>query len=361
MDPLDLVAIVAGVALLSVATVDIFLTVMHYDGYGPASRRLYRAWWWTARQVVQRFGPGRAARPLAAAGTAMLLATILMWIALAWIGFALLYLPFIDDGFMHSAPGGSPWMDAVYFSGIALSTVGFGDVVPVTPGLRLLAAAESLAGFAILTVTISYLLGVYGVLRDQSLLGAMIDDQTEGTGDSVVLARGLLDRSDPATKLDELHRGILSHGEGLQLYPIVHYLRRTVPRRSAIFILRMVGEASAHLRWGLPPPHEVARDPAVAGLIRAQARLIDDMRVHFESPDDAQGANPGGGVAARERFDAIREALAPESEGFDARVDERFEAWAEFVGDLERVVAHAAAELAMEADEIGLPPDSDDA
>lgn len=361
MDPLDVLAIVTGIALVTLAAVDLFMTVMHYDGYGPASRRLYRAWWWTVRQVAERIGPARAARSLAIAGTSMLLATILMWIALAWIGFALIYLPSIERGFTHATSGGSPWMDAVYFSGVALSTVGFGDVVPITPGLRIIAAVESLAGFAILTVTISYLLGVYGVLRDQSLLAAMIDDQTEGSGDPLGLAVGLLDRDDPATKLDDLHRGILSHGEGLQLYPVVHYLRRTVHRRSAIFILRMVGEASAHLRWGLPPKHPVAGDPAVAGLIRAQSRLMDDMAVHFESRDHAQDARSSEHVASRERFDRVRTALATRDEGFDTADEERFVAWATFLAGLDRVVAHAAKELAMDADEIGLTRGADEA
>lgn len=54
---------------------------------------------------------------------------------------------------------------ALYFSGAAASTVGIGDVYATTWALRLLAALEATWGFALFSVSISYLLSVYGGVR----------------------------------------------------------------------------------------------------------------------------------------------------------------------------------------------------
>ncbi|HEX2162550.1 MAG TPA: amidohydrolase family protein [Thermoanaerobaculia bacterium] len=51
--------------------------------------------------------------------------------------------------------------EALYLSGTALTTVGFGDIVPATGALRLVTVAEAATGFAVITGAISYLLSVY--------------------------------------------------------------------------------------------------------------------------------------------------------------------------------------------------------
>lgn len=59
------------------------------------------------------------------------------------------------DGLTFSREGGG----LVYFSLITLSTVGYGDIAPVTPGARLLSGLEAITGTLYLAVFISTLVG----------------------------------------------------------------------------------------------------------------------------------------------------------------------------------------------------------
>ena len=47
------------------------------------------------------------------------------------------------------------WFDAIYFSAMVYTTVGFGDLVPTGP-LRLLAATEALVGLSLITWSASF-------------------------------------------------------------------------------------------------------------------------------------------------------------------------------------------------------------
>lgn len=61
-------------------------------------------------------------------------------------------------------------MSALYLSMVTLATLGFGDITPAQPELRLLAPLEALLGFVLLTAAISWILQVYPALgRRRSL------------------------------------------------------------------------------------------------------------------------------------------------------------------------------------------------
>src|SRR3712207_8866414 len=56
---------------------------------------------------------------------------------------------------------------SVYFSGISLTTVGYGDIAPRTVSMRLVALVESAAGFALISLAVTYLVTVYRALEDR--------------------------------------------------------------------------------------------------------------------------------------------------------------------------------------------------
>jgi hypothetical protein len=49
----------------------------------------------------------------------------------------------------------------LYFSLITLSTIGYGDVVPVQGEVRMLAALEGIAGVLYIAITVALLVGAY--------------------------------------------------------------------------------------------------------------------------------------------------------------------------------------------------------
>jgi Ion channel len=64
--------------------------------------------------------------------------------------------------------GGSRVPDFIYLSLITLTTVGYGDIVPVTRPARMLAALEGVIGQLYLAVLIARLIGLHASRRSRS-------------------------------------------------------------------------------------------------------------------------------------------------------------------------------------------------
>jgi hypothetical protein len=111
-------AVVAGLGLVVLVTVDAVLTVLHPTRRGPLTLVTGAAVWTTARAVARTVGrPGL----LAGAGMLAIVAVFALWTALMWLGWALVYLPDLGDfSFDGAVPYGERGLtDALYVSGMA--------------------------------------------------------------------------------------------------------------------------------------------------------------------------------------------------------------------------------------------------
>ncbi|HJQ28152.1 MAG TPA: potassium channel family protein, partial [Rubrobacter sp.] len=90
------------------------------------------------------------------------------------------YAGMVRRDFSLSVPSlGPSFMESPYFSGITISTLGLGDVTP-TSGLYQV-ISESLMGFGILTLAITYVPGIYGVFERPGVLSAGLYHQAQDT------------------------------------------------------------------------------------------------------------------------------------------------------------------------------------
>ena len=92
-----------GVLLIAGALVDVFQTLFHPAGRGGMSD-------WTAKLTWRAFRLIARKRPhvLTYAGPTAILLIIVSWAGLTWVGFALIYMPQLANGFEFShATGGS--------------------------------------------------------------------------------------------------------------------------------------------------------------------------------------------------------------------------------------------------------------
>ena len=77
---------------------------------------------------------------------------------------------------------GAAWMESLYFSGITLTTLGYGDLTPHSPGLRLVALGEASTGFVFISLAVTYLLNVTNALESKRIVALSIyDDALRGT------------------------------------------------------------------------------------------------------------------------------------------------------------------------------------
>lgn len=158
--------VVAGVALIALGLNEVFHSLLHPTGRGRFSHLAASTTWQLSSRLGRR---GRTvAGPLAA------VAVVTVWAAFQIAGWALVYLPFVPDGFAYSPEivheGYPAIVEAFYFSVVSMSTLGLGDVYPVDPWLRLFAPLQALIGFALLTAAVAWFLELYpGLGRRRAL------------------------------------------------------------------------------------------------------------------------------------------------------------------------------------------------
>jgi Ion channel len=294
---MDWFLILAGVFLIFTGILDVFFTVLHYDGFGFLSSRLYKKLFGAVRLVTRSLPRTYRALGLSMAAPLMVPVTITVWISLVSLGYALVYYSGMDEKFF-SLPGRTlepSFLEALYFSGTAISTVGFGDIVATNSLYQALAVSEALIGFGLLTLAITYVLGVYNVLQQLGTISAGLYHQAQDTSDPwSILAphfpggqhRGL------ETHLMSLHRGLVEIYEGIRQYPIVYYYHSRRAYRSLPFAFRMVGGMAGALRWGLPGDHPGSQTPWLPTLLTGLDTIIDYLEERFLSTPLGEPPDP---------------------------------------------------------------------
>jgi len=240
----DLVWTVLGVALIAIALRDIFDVLFHPLGRGMVARKVVRGVAWLARHLPRSGTMGLLAGPLS------YVAVVATWAALLALGWALVFLPQLPDGFNFD-PALNPaehtgFSDALYVSLVNLTSLGYGDISPATPLLRVLGPVETMFGLGLLTASISWLISIYGAIsrRDSLAHEVHLAKETEER-----LGEKLAD-ADPAL-LEALLAGyaeqLIRARRDLIHFPITHYFRTEDEERALAgllpFLSSLAGEA----------------------------------------------------------------------------------------------------------------------
>lgn len=300
------VAYVSGALMLGVVAVDVFQTVLAPSAAGLVTRWWYHLGWRAARNVPKRLR-GTALRVVAPLSIVITLGT---WVVTLWLAFSLLYLPSADDLiYSPDVPFTSnEFTGALYLSASALTTLGFGDVLPPTTALRLLTTAEAVCGLGLITATLGYLPAVYTVISDLRASAQSVHDLR---ADDPAVAAELVLFGD-VSALESVHRNVVSVRQHLIRFPVLHASHPSADE-SMVALLRTATSLWLAARWGLRGSPGSVASPAVA-LERALSRLLTDTEQHLGTLGGASPAtSPDAGGAQRlERVrDAIR-ALDPE-------------------------------------------------
>jgi hypothetical protein len=166
----DWVVTGVGAVLVLWTLRDIFHTLWHPGAGGSLSEVIIRAIWRAGRRRRRRGHPRAITGPIA------LLAVSVTWLVLVVLGGALVYAPHLPESFVFG-PGVEPaaaFLDALYMSAVTVGTLGFGDLVPIDPWLRIVVPIQSLVGFALLTAAVSWIVVVHPALARRRALAVRL-------------------------------------------------------------------------------------------------------------------------------------------------------------------------------------------
>jgi len=318
---LALVATIAGIALLALAAYEVYATVLHARGSsGPVAEGLCRSVWRLARLSASRLPRDARHRSLNRIGPLLLPALLTALVALLVTGFALIYLPWMPGHFKvdEAAENTPPWLQALYFSGVTLTTLGYGDVVPRTMPMRFTALAEAGIGFIAIPLAVSYFLTVSGALeRRRAAARALFHEAGRGPDAvSMLLARHHLDGRFVGldTVLADAARDLQGVLETHVEHPVTHYFHPVDVHDGLPRILFLALEAAAVLR-AFPDPAaypEACGHPAVATLEETARHALIEVgaTLQVRPPTAPLAALGGGGARLRGRIARVRSRLA---------------------------------------------------
>ncbi len=243
----------AGTLLLLFVVYDVYATILHARGRsGPLSETLYRIVWRLTRMLAAPFARPRRHRTLNAVGPILLPSIIVAYILLLIIAFALVYWPRMPAQFVVAPQSVTlPWLDSLYFSGITLVTVGYGDIAPHTTLMRVVALVEGASGFALISLGVTYLITVYGALERKRALALSFYHQADEGAD----AAGFIAHHFVAGRFYGLEVVLRTAARDLQEileahieHPVIHYFHPAEVHKSFPRVLFLALEICAVLR-----------------------------------------------------------------------------------------------------------------
>lgn len=211
---------------------------------------------------------------------------VVSWTLLQGLGWALIYYPHVPEGFSYSAdidPGlYSEFAEALYISLVTLGTLGFGDVIPVDPWIRLFSPIQALTGFALLTAALSWFGQIYPALGRRRTLSIRVH-LLEDNGYVETLREP--EASTGNRLLEEVAASITEVRVDLTQNTETYYFRETDPRMSFAASMPYLQKLSV-----------AARDSTVRE-IRADGELLqsalDDLTRHFSTQFGLSGDSTG--------------------------------------------------------------------
>lgn len=270
---------VLGLLVVAIALRDIFHTLWHPSGFGSIAGTTFRMVWFLSRHALPR-----GKRSLA--GPTGVLVTVAVWTGLVVAGWVLVYWPHMPEGFYFGSPlkpqDSSDFLAALYFSLVTVATLGFGDITPADPVLRLLTPLQALLGFVLLTAAISWVLQIYPALGRRRALARRLN---------ILRAReaaGVLATGDPAVAsrvLDSVTAGVIEAETDFLQYAESYYF--------------VEEERGLSLAAALPYAVEIARagQQARSREVRLAAGVLADAVEALARRLDSLYLKRGGGVA----------------------------------------------------------------
>ena len=347
----SLAAPLLGAALICAALLDISITVLHTQVESPISNGLARVFWRLLTFLTRGLSDDSRGAVLAWGAPMMILGIIVFWATLLIVGFGLSFVPLIHDPaffVIANGRGASVLEDAIYQSAVSFLTIGYGDVVAVSPLPRVLETVEAGLGLLTISMAVTYLLSVYQLIPRKLALAIALNQETGGRADGVAIAARYVVPGRFETmgeRLRSLNEEMLYLAQAHGFFPVLYYVRpRNVHESFARMLVIMQGMV-ATLRFCVDSQRygDVTEDPR---LLNLEEGFIYALQVLATSSHLAPGHVENDAESILSEFDATVTELRQLGLHVPPRDSPSAERYVRFRRATDRYVAAYAANLA---------------
>ena len=300
--PPGLLEQVAGLCLLILILVDIFLTVLYARaGSGLIAPHLARLFWRLIRRISTLSRRGRE-HMLSFGGPLLMVAVVAMWFVGLSVGAALVIHPALGSS-VKATGGKTPttFTAALLAGGSSVSIVGSGGFEPSTDAFRLFYWLTALAGTAVTSLVLTYLMQVYTALLRRDTVALDVDTWSGQTGDAVELLTRLFPDGETSagyTVMVQWASAMTSVKETHHFYPVLCYFRFTDVRYSMARTASITLDAAALIRTALDAHHfGWVRGSAALEQLEGSARML--LEALAQETHVPLGAGQRSGAAGR--------------------------------------------------------------
>ena len=330
----------AGIAIVVSVLYDLLVSVVlprPAPGRWRVTNILFRTTWAPYRWVSVRLGEERRERLLGAYAPGMVIFVLIVWVGLLISGYGLV-LWSIREQIRPELPSVGA---AIYFSGVSLLTIGFGDFVPVGSLARAVSIVEAGTGLGTVALVISMLFSLYGNFMSREALVITLDASAGAPPSGTLLLETARKLKMPEL-LDQTFAEWRSWAADLLdshlAYPQLNYFRSSHDYESWVSALGAVLDASTLVITTIDDDH---RGPAWL-MYKIGIHLVEDLSHFFRLEHEH--------VVGIERFEF--EEACRKLEGAGYRVVPPETAWTAFV----RLRSEYAAPLNAMARLFEIPP-----
>ena len=237
-----------GAAVILYALFDLLWTCF-LEGGAPVTTRVCS---WLARRLLDCQRGRKSRRFVASAGLASVVASVLVWGLLIWLGWTLVFSA--DPGSLVSTDGArapAEPLTRAYFVGSTIFTLGMGDYKPVGHLWQLLTAVAAGSGFILFGLALAYLVPVVSAATAKRQLAVCVWVLGKDPADIISRAWNGADTTALAPHLVSLVPMLAGLGESHLTYPVLHYFHSTKRSASAAPSVAALDEALTILECGL--------------------------------------------------------------------------------------------------------------
>jgi len=270
---IEALSIVVGVLLVTSTFRDVFQSVIVPR---PAKRRMrasayvsrwgWQAWRWLAHSAINN---ETREDFLGTFAPLLLVGLIVFWVASLILGYGCIFYG-LRAGLKPEPDFGS----ALYFAGTSLLTIGFGDIVPVSPLARGLSIVAGASGFGIVAILTSFLFAIFGAYQAREAFVVALTNRAGAppSGLELIEIHTRLQNIDGlVTTLHESQLWMAAVLETHLAYPVLNYFRSTHDDISWIGALGAILDASTIVITTVDVPN------------KAEAKFVNRLGRHFVS------------------------------------------------------------------------------